>query len=65
MTSLSISVFCIKPIRNRSLASEFLKCKVVKEERSKGRSTGIKMDLRVHLKVKRNKTSPKSVERRE
>ena len=62
MTSLSISVFCIKPIRNKSLASEFLKCQIVKEERSKGGSTGIKMDLRVHLKVKRNKTSPKSVE---
>lgn len=61
MMSLSMSLFCIKPTRNRSLASEFLKCEVVKEERSKGR----KMDLRVHLKVKRNKTSPKSVECRE
>lgn len=55
MISLSMSVFCIKPVRNRSLANEIIKHKVVKEERSKIN------DLRVHLKIlkKRNKASPK------
>ena len=49
MISLSMSVFCIKPVRNRSLANEIVKHKVVKEERSKIN------DLRVHLKIEKIK----------